>query len=43
LLIRCYLQLGDRLLAEAELKACLGLMPEGQRDDFRRWVEKQLR
>jgi tetratricopeptide (TPR) repeat protein len=43
LLIRCYLQLGDPLLAQVELKSCLSLMPEAQRDEFRRWVEQQMR
>jgi hypothetical protein len=43
LLVLSYLQLGDKLLAEAELRSCLSVMPPAQRDDFRRWVEKQLR
>jgi hypothetical protein len=43
LLIRSYLQLGAKDRAQAELDACLALLPPAQRDGFRRWFEQQLR
>jgi tetratricopeptide (TPR) repeat protein len=43
LLLRCYLELGDRVRARGELGACLALLPPAQRDEFRRRVEPQLR
>jgi hypothetical protein len=43
LLLRSYLQLGDKARARRELDACLALLPPGQRDGLRLWVEQQLR
>src|SRR5262249_33977819 len=43
LLLRCYLQLGVGRGGGEELGALLARLPPAQRDDFRRWVEPQLR
>jgi hypothetical protein len=42
LLLRCYLQLGDKTGAREELEACVGLLRPTNRQEFRRWVEHQL-
>lgn len=41
LLIRCLLGLGDKNQAKAELDLALALLPESERDAFRRWFEQQ--
>jgi hypothetical protein len=41
LLLRAYLQLGDKSRARGELDACLALLPPLQRNGFRRWFEQQ--
>jgi Tetratricopeptide repeat len=42
LLIRCYLQRGDKERARAELETCLPLVPANEREAFRVSIQRQL-
>jgi hypothetical protein len=43
ILVRYFLQRGNRDQARVQLEACLGLVSPAQRDSVRRWFEQQLR